>query len=69
MQRFLAELADVSRQADPRGMQTYASYPPTHFLQLPFLDFVTFNLYLRHPLSFHAHSPSLGCTSAHPAHH
>jgi GT2 family glycosyltransferase len=46
VERFLAELADVARQADPRGLVTYASYPPTEFLQLPFLDFVTFNVYL-----------------------
>src|SRR5581483_5411344 len=43
--RFLGELCDVARQADPDGLVTYASYPPTEFLELPFLDFLTFNVY------------------------
>jgi GT2 family glycosyltransferase len=43
---FLAELADVVRQADPEGLVTYASYPPTEYLDLSPFDFVTFNVYL-----------------------
>ena len=46
VERFLAELADVARQADPDGLVTYASFPPTEYLDLSFLDFVTFNVYL-----------------------
>src|SRR5262245_29765809 len=46
VERFLAELADVTRQADPNGLVTYASYPSTEYLELPFLDLVTFNVYL-----------------------
>jgi GT2 family glycosyltransferase len=46
VQRFLAELADVARQADPEGLVTYASYPPTEYLDLSFADFATFNVYL-----------------------
>jgi GT2 family glycosyltransferase len=46
VERFLAELADTARQADPDGLVTYASFPPTEYLNLPFLDFVTFNVYL-----------------------
>ena len=45
-QRFLAELGDVVKQTDPRGLVTYASYPPTEYLDLSFLDFMTFNVYL-----------------------
>ncbi|MFM7205716.1 MAG: glycosyltransferase [Planctomycetaceae bacterium] len=44
--RFVATLADVARQADPAGLVTYASFPPTEYLELPCLDFVTFNVYL-----------------------
>src|SRR5205807_9291420 len=40
------ELADIARQADPDGLVTVASYPPTQYLDLSFLDFVTFNVYL-----------------------
>jgi GT2 family glycosyltransferase len=43
---FLAELADVCRQADPTGLVSYANYPPTEYFELSFLDFVTFNVYL-----------------------
>jgi GT2 family glycosyltransferase len=46
VERFLAELADVARQADPNGLATYASYPPTEYLDLSSFDFVTFNVYL-----------------------
>jgi O-antigen biosynthesis protein len=44
--RFLRELADVAKQADPEGLVTYGNYPPTEYLQLDFLDFITFNVYL-----------------------
>lgn len=46
VKRFLSELADVARQADPDCLVTYANYPPTEYLDLPFLDFATFNVYL-----------------------
>ena len=46
VQRFLGELGDVARQADPNGLITYASYPSTEYLELPFLDFATVNVYL-----------------------
>ena len=41
-----AELADVAKQADPDRLVTYASFPPTEYLDLSFLDFATFNVYL-----------------------
>jgi GT2 family glycosyltransferase len=46
IEAFLAELVDVAKQADPDGLVTYANYPPTEYLDLSFLDFVTFNVYL-----------------------
>ena len=46
VERFLRELADVVRQADPDRLVTYANYPPTEYLDLSFLDFATFNVYL-----------------------
>lgn len=46
VERFLAELMDVSKQNDPEGLVTYANFPSTEFLDLSFLDFVTFNVYL-----------------------
>jgi GT2 family glycosyltransferase len=52
VERFLADLADVVRQADPDGLVTYASYPSTEYLDLAFLDFATFNVYLHDPATF-----------------
>jgi GT2 family glycosyltransferase len=52
VQRFLHELFDVAKQADPERLVTYASFPPTEYLDLSFLDFVTFNVYLHDPETF-----------------
>jgi GT2 family glycosyltransferase len=46
VERFLFELRDAAKQADPDSLVTYANYPPTEYLELPFLDFATFNVYL-----------------------
>jgi GT2 family glycosyltransferase len=46
VEKFLTELMDVAKQADPHGLVTYANYPPTEYLDLSFLDFITFNVYL-----------------------
>jgi glycosyltransferase involved in cell wall biosynthesis len=46
IERFLAELQDEVKQVDSGACVTYASYPPTEYLDLSFLDFVTFNVYL-----------------------
>lgn len=49
---FLAELMDVARQANPDALITYANYPSTEYLDLSFLDFGTFNVYLHDPEPF-----------------
>jgi len=46
VERFLGELVDVARQADAESLVTYASFPPTEYLDIPAVDFVTFNVYL-----------------------
>jgi GT2 family glycosyltransferase len=52
VERFLAELRDVAKQADPDGLVTYASFPPTEYLDLSCMDLVTFNVYLHDPEAF-----------------
>jgi GT2 family glycosyltransferase len=52
VQRFLTGLAEVAKQADPDGLVTYATYPPTEYLALAFLDFPTFNVYLHERETF-----------------
>ncbi|NJN47529.1 MAG: glycosyltransferase [Candidatus Competibacteraceae bacterium] len=46
MQRFLADLVDESRQAAPETLVSYGNFPMTEYLELDFLDFVSFNVYL-----------------------
>lgn len=46
VERFLERLYLASKQEDPLGLVTYANYPSTEYLDLPFLDFVSFNVYL-----------------------
>ncbi|MGH7780333.1 MAG: glycosyltransferase [Candidatus Binataceae bacterium] len=44
--RFLAELYDIGKQSDPDGLFTYSNYPPAEYLDLSFLDIISFNVYL-----------------------
>ena len=45
-ERFLKHLYTAVKEEDPRGLVTYVNYPSTEYLQLPFVDFVCFNVYL-----------------------
>jgi GT2 family glycosyltransferase len=45
-ERLLARLVRAVRREDPAALVTYANYPSTEYLQLPFLDFLAFNVYL-----------------------
>jgi GT2 family glycosyltransferase len=49
VEKFLAELADVTRQGDPHALVTYVNFPSTEYLELPFADLVCFNVYLESP--------------------
>jgi GT2 family glycosyltransferase len=44
--RFLHELYDTVKSEDPAALVTYVNYPTTEYLELPFLDFLCFNVYL-----------------------
>ncbi len=46
IERFLRRLRDVVKQEDPGALVTYVNFPTTEYLRLPFLDFVSFNVYL-----------------------
>jgi len=43
---FVEKLITIGREADPRALFSYASYPPTEYLLPQNSDFVTFNVYL-----------------------
>jgi len=46
IERYLERLYRAAKAEDPEGLVTYVNYPSTEYLQLPFLDFVCFNVYL-----------------------
>jgi hypothetical protein len=50
--RFLAELRDLGKQIDPDALFTYSNYPSAEYLDLSFLDFVSFNVYLHREEDF-----------------
>jgi O-antigen biosynthesis protein len=55
IERYLDGLCRVVRQEDPGGIVTYVNYPSTEYLQLPFLDFFCFNVYLESQARFSAY--------------
>jgi len=46
IEKFLERLYRIAKQEDPETLVTYVNFPTTEYLQLPFLDFVCFNVYL-----------------------
>ena len=46
IERFLERLYRTCKDQDPEALVTYVSYPTTEYLDLPFLDFVAFNVFL-----------------------
>jgi glycosyltransferase involved in cell wall biosynthesis len=50
--QFVEQLINIARQADPRPLYSYASYPPTEFLLPSNVDFYSFNVYLERQLDF-----------------
>ena len=45
-ERFLKRLYQAVKAEDPESLVTYVNYPTTEYLQLPFIDFLCFNVYL-----------------------
>lgn len=52
---FLARLYDAAKEADPGAAVTYVNYPTTEYLELDFLDFMCFNVFLEQPAPFEAY--------------
>ncbi|HEX9047603.1 MAG TPA: glycosyltransferase [Verrucomicrobiae bacterium] len=46
IEKFLERLYIAAKEEDPEGLVTYVNYPSTEYLDLRFLDFVSFNVYL-----------------------
>ena len=54
-ERFLHELYEVAKDADPDALVTYTNFPTTEYLELPFLDVATWNVYLHERPEFCAY--------------
>ena len=46
VERLIEQLCGAVREQDPSALLTYVNYPSTEYLRLPFLDFLSFNVYL-----------------------
>lgn len=55
VQEHLRQLCDIVKTAAPEMLVTYAHHPPTECLDLPFLDVLSFNVYLEREREFRAY--------------
>lgn len=46
VERFVHRLYRAAKEEDPDSLVTYVNYPSTEYLRMPFLDFLSFNIYL-----------------------
>src|SRR5207247_4692659 len=46
VEAFLRDLHYVAKDEDPESLVTYTNFPTTEYLELPFVDVYTFNVYL-----------------------
>jgi GT2 family glycosyltransferase len=46
VERILERMCRIVKAEDPESLVTYVNYPTTEYLQLPFLDLLSFNVYL-----------------------
>ena len=46
VERFIHRLYRAAKEEDPDSLVTYVNYPSTEYLRMPFLDFLSFNVYL-----------------------
>src|SRR5579885_931328 len=61
--RFLAELYEIGKELDPQGLFTYSNYPSAEYLDLNFLDVVSFNVYLHREVDFRRYLTHLLATT------
>jgi GT2 family glycosyltransferase len=55
VEKFIHRLYCAAKSADPIAPVTYVNYPSTEYLDLPFLDFTCFNVYLESPDALQAY--------------
>ena len=52
VEAFLKDLCSVAKDCDPDTLVTYTNFPTTEYLELPFVDVFTFNVYLHNRSEF-----------------
>jgi cellulose synthase/poly-beta-1,6-N-acetylglucosamine synthase-like glycosyltransferase len=52
IENFLRDLVYVAKDEDPEALVTYTNFPTTEYLELPFVDVQTFNVYLHQRQQF-----------------
>jgi glycosyltransferase involved in cell wall biosynthesis len=62
--RFLHELYELGKEIDPAGLFTFSNYPSAEYLDLGFLDFVSFNVYLHRETDFRRYLTHLLASTA-----
>ena len=55
IERYLEKLYRAVKAEDAASLVTYVNYPTTEYLQLPFLDVLSFNVYLESRQAFEAY--------------
>ena len=55
VERFIEKLYRAAKSEDPGALVTYVNFPTTEYLDLPFLDFFCFNVYLESQADFAAY--------------
>ncbi|UCE00229.1 MAG: glycosyltransferase [Chloroflexota bacterium] len=55
VESYLERLYQIIKAEDPGCLVTYVNYPTTEYLDLPFLDFICFNVYLESQERFRAY--------------
>ncbi len=55
VERYLHRLYRTAKAEDPEALFTYVNYPTTEYLQLPFVDFLCFNVYLESQARYEAY--------------
>src|SRR5881409_2919388 len=59
VEKFIERLYRIAKEEDPDALVTYVNYPSTEYLRLPFLDFMSFNVYLESRQDFDKYIPRL----------
>ncbi|MBS1868262.1 MAG: glycosyltransferase [Actinobacteria bacterium] len=55
VERFVERLRRAAKLEDPGALVSYASFPSTEYLELPGLDYVSYNVYLEDPAKLAAY--------------